>query len=250
MLFFGTGTLVGVRTDLGVGVLATPVRFGDLQEISLDVKFSKKSLKGQKQFDLDTARTGGEISCKAKMARFSGKTIGDIFFNETVATGSRKMADLEAHTIPHDTSYVATTTYPVGHATAIVDLGVLRASDLAPFTRVTAPDATLEYSMVEATGVYTFDVADKDVPVLITYTYAQTTGVSFEMTNRTMGTAPYFQMFLQGSYEGNEMFVNLYRVSSGSINFSQKQEDYMVPECEFHPMDNGAYKIGYLSFSN
>ena len=49
----------------------TPVPFGALQDVSMDISSSKKELYGQRQFPLAVARGTGKIDCKAKAASFS-----------------------------------------------------------------------------------------------------------------------------------------------------------------------------------
>lgn len=251
MLYFGTGTLIGVRTDLPSATIVTPRRFGELQEVSLDISFTEKELKGKKQFNLDVARAGGKITGKAKAAKFSGRMIADIFFGETLSTGSLLMVDSEAGTIPGSVAYTITVTYPTGHATAITDLGVTK-TDGTVFTKVGTSDTptALQYKVAVDTGVYTFAAADANTPVLISYMYTATTGVNFTITNKDMGNAPTFAAYLSGTYLTNKIGLYLPKCTTSKITFPQKLEDYTIPEFDFAVMDNGSGTIGQLSFSD
>jgi hypothetical protein len=252
MLFFSTGTLIAVRTDLPSTTIVTPRRFGELQEVSLDISFTTKELKGKKQFSLDVARAGAKVTGKAKTAKFSGRMMADIFFGETLNTGSLMIADSEAASIPATSTYTVTATFPTGHATPIVDLGVVYAATGQPFTKVdTSVTPTIgQYKVALDTGVYTFASADASAAVLLTYMYTATTGVNFTMTNKNMGAAPTFAMYLAGTYQSNYLGFYIYKAMSSKITFPEKMEDYVIPEFDFEIMDPGSGNIGQFSFSD
>lgn len=70
----------------------------------------------------------------------------------------------EAQTIPDASEYTITT-----YQLWLGDVSVKKASDGTLFTKVDANPAAGEYTV--AAGVYTFNAADADTPVLITYSY-------------------------------------------------------------------------------
>src|SRR5512133_3412206 len=114
---FGSGVLIGVRTDVAN---PTPAPFGVLQEASVDFSFNTKELYGQKQFPVAVARGMGKVSGKAKYANINGRVWNDLFFNASMATGERRMATGESGTVP-TTPYQITVS---NGATFLSDLGV------------------------------------------------------------------------------------------------------------------------------
>jgi hypothetical protein len=71
---FGTGKLVATPK---VGTAAV---FGTVQDVTIDVSFSDKDLRGESLFPVDIARTQGKVSIKAKFAKIDGKLFNNIFF--------------------------------------------------------------------------------------------------------------------------------------------------------------------------
>jgi len=77
---FGTGTL---KATPEVG---TEAIFGTLQDVTIDISFSKKELYGENQFPVDIVRTSAKVSIKAKWALINAKQFNDIFFQGTAVT--------------------------------------------------------------------------------------------------------------------------------------------------------------------
>jgi len=84
MFAFGSGVLLGTRTDVAN---ATPVNFGLVQEVQLDLQFTAKELYGQYQFPVAIARGQGKATGKAKMAQISGLAFNNLFFGGSPASG-------------------------------------------------------------------------------------------------------------------------------------------------------------------
>src|SRR4051812_45777264 len=97
MFSFGSGVLIGVRTDIAN---ATPINFGLIQDVSLDLSFTTKMLYGQYQFPVSIARGTAKFTGKAKMARISGLAFGSLFFGVTPAAGQLATSFAEAGTVP------------------------------------------------------------------------------------------------------------------------------------------------------
>ncbi len=110
---FGSGTLWGVRTDIAN---ATPVRFGALQEVSLEFSATNKTLYGQYQFPLAVARGTGKITGKAKFGQISGSLYAGLFFGITPATGQSTTSNNEAATVPSQASLTTSATTSAGSA--------------------------------------------------------------------------------------------------------------------------------------
>jgi hypothetical protein len=92
---FGSGLLWASRTDIAN---ATPVRFGALQDVSVDFDGELKELYSQYQFPIDVARGKTKITGKAKLARISSIQYNNMFFGQTVTTGQKLTSYDEADT--------------------------------------------------------------------------------------------------------------------------------------------------------
>src|SRR4051812_11802610 len=89
MFGFGAGALWGTPlTDYAGNAIAnpTPVLFGTLQDVSIDISFDVKELHGENQFPVDVARGKGKMSCKAKSARINGLQLNNLFFGQTMTS--------------------------------------------------------------------------------------------------------------------------------------------------------------------
>src|SRR5450759_481729 len=83
---FGSGSMYGSTLQGGVLV---PRKFGALQEISIDISYTKKKLFGQQQFAIVMARGQGAITGKAKFANINAAMFNDLFFGQTTAAGQQ-----------------------------------------------------------------------------------------------------------------------------------------------------------------
>jgi hypothetical protein len=86
---FGSGVLYGIRTDIANG---TPVRFGTLQDVSIDFSGEIKELYGQQQYPVDTARGKTKIEGKAKFAQISAGQFNNLFFGQTLQSGGQRLS--------------------------------------------------------------------------------------------------------------------------------------------------------------
>lgn len=239
---FGTGTLFGVRTDLST---PTPVQFGAVHDVTVDINFTLKELYGQSQFALAIARSAAKITGKAKFARINGALFNNLFFGQSLLTGQKVTAAGEAHTVPAAGPFAVT----VANAGAFVDdLGVMyQASGLA-LTRVDTPAGAGQYSV--AAGVYSFDAADANAGVLISYTYTIAgTGAKLTVTNPLSGTAPIFKAVLYESFQGKTLQLELLQCVSSKLSLPAKQEDYMQAELDFSAFADPTGNVMNLSFA-
>src|SRR5690242_4563626 len=93
---FGSGILYATPS----GATPTPVQFGALQDVTVDLSRTTKTLFGQYQQPL--AIGGGELkaSGKAKMGYINGAIYANLFYGVTPSTGTVLLASNEAGTIP------------------------------------------------------------------------------------------------------------------------------------------------------
>ena len=241
MFEFGAGTLWGFPVGGNTAANPTPMKFGTLQDVSLDISGDVKQLYGQKQFPEAVARGKCKITGKSKFAAINGKTLNDLFFGQTMGAGMIKTSLDEVATVP-------TTPFTVTVSNAAQfkqDWGVRYSLTGIPLTRVASAPVLGQYS-VTAGGVYTFASADNvaGAVALISYTYSlAAVGSQLNITNQLMGFAPTIQVLLENVYNGNQFNVLLYSVVASKLSFATKQEDFIIPEFDFEAFANAAGQV-------
>lgn len=239
---FGTGAVFGVRTDIAN---SSPVALGVLQDVEINFSFDKKPLYGSSQFAIANARGKGKIEGKAKAARIAAATWNALFFGQTLATGQTLAALNEAGSVPAATAYTVTAANSVKW---VSDLGVSYANTGMPLTQVSgAPTTAGQYSV--AAGVYTFNVADAGLPVLLNYLYTATAGFTISLANLPLGTVPTWRAVFTSSYAGKQALLQLNACTSDKLTFPTKQDDWTIPELDFEAFADAAGNIGFLSLA-
>lgn len=231
---FGSGVLWGTpSTDSAGNAVSnpTPIQFGVLQEVSLDVSFENKTLHGQNQFPVAVGRGKGKISGKAKFAQLNGSLLNSLLFGQTLNAGIIGNVANNVTTVPASSPYTVTVT-PPSSGTWSADLGVEDATGI-PMTRVASAPATGQYSV--AAGVYTFAAADtgKQVSISYQYTATSTTAVKSTVTNQLMGYAPSFRVDLYLPFNGKQVIWTLPNAISNKLSIATKLDDFTVPEFDF-----------------
>lgn len=239
---FGSGVLIATPS----GANATPVQFGSLQDVSLDISFSSKQLFGQYQFPIAFARGEGKISGKAKFANIDGSLFNSCFFGQTSNAGQKLWAYNEAGTVPSASPYA----YSVANLAGFdADLGIVYAASGLALTRVTSAPAVGQYSV--AAGVYTFNSGDAGKAILASYSYSQAAnGSRAVIANKLMGVAPSFQIdFYQTNpnVAGAQWSLRLYNCVSTKLSVASKTQDFIVPELDFEAYANAANSIGEIN---
>lgn len=222
---FGTGQLFA--TPVGGGA---PLRFGALQDVSIDLSADTKELYGQYQYSLDAARGKTKVEWKASTGNIDVAAFNSIYFGQTVDSGAAGgeliQAFNEAGTVPASTAYTITV---ANAAKFVMDLGVYNATTGLPLKQVSTNPATGEYS-VSALGVYTFNIAQASTNMLLNYLYEGTTGGSVTVTNQLMGSTPRFQLVATQLYKGKSFTMILYSAISDKMSLPLKQDDYLISE--------------------
>ena len=212
----------------------TPVEVGVLQSTSVDISYDLKELYGRGQFAVDAARGKGSIKCKATMGRINGALLNSIFFGGVVTEGGITAV---AQTINGEIVAPSVTPVVPNSGTFVKDLGVTDAKAV-PLKRVASTPVAGQYSVDEATGVYTFAAADVGKTVFISFKYTATVAgaKSGVVSNLDMGYTPEFSVDLFRDYKGKFFGMEFFRCVSNKLAFSSKQDDYDLPEFEFQPM--------------
>ena len=237
---FGTGQLFA--TPVGGGA---PLRFGALQDVSVDFSGDIKQLFGQYQFALDTARGKTKIEWKASSGNIDVEAFNQIFFGETVDTGNELIQVInEAGAVPAMTAYTVTAAHG---ADFVMDLGVYLAADATPLKQVSGAPNAGEYS-VDNAGVYTFNVAQAGAAVLLNYLYeSAATGGSLDIGNQLMGNTPKFQLVLSQLYDGKTFTLLLYSNVADKLSLPLKQDDYLIAELSGQSMADAANRVARIT---
>lgn len=240
---FGSGQMYGIDSN------GAPLRFGALQDVSVDFSADIKMLHGQESFALAVGRGKAKIECKAAFAEINLKAYSSLYFNQAVTTGHVKQAINEAGAVPAASTFTITV---ANAATYKRDLGVVDVLTGNPLTQVgiAATPTAGQYKVDPATGIYTFAAADANKAVLLNYLYnVASTGSTMAINNTLMGAAPVFGVVLTQTFQGKSYLLELYSNVSDKLTSPFKQDDFSVPELTFSAQDNGSGQVGYISVS-
>ena len=231
MFEFGAGTLWGFPVGGNTAANPTPMKFGTLQDVSLDISGDVKQLYGQKQFPEAVARGKCKITGKAKAAAINGKMYNDLFFGQTLKAPRMITTALD------ETAAIPATPFQITVVNAThfkQDWGVRYAATGLPLTRVASGPVLGQYSVNTGTGVYTFSAADTGASVQISYTWVNSSvGTQLNITSQLMGFAPTIQILLETVYNSNQFSVLLYSAICSKLTIATKQEDFIIPEFDF-----------------
>jgi hypothetical protein len=247
---FGSGVLFGTPLFDASGVAITnptPVKFGTLQEVTVDLAFSTKKLYGSLQFPVAIGRGTGSINLKAKFANLSGLMLNAIFFGQTLANGIDTLFQDTTGSVIPSTPFTITPP-PPSSGTWVADLGVTDSQGI-PYTRVASAPVTGQYSV--AAGLYTFAAADATKTVFISFRYTATSTVAKKQTmrNMTLGYQPSFEAALVVPYNNKNFTMRLPNCVSNKLSLATKLEDFTVPDFEAEAFDDGSGNVGYWSTS-
>lgn len=252
MIQFGAGKLIAVPTADALGnpiAVPTPVAVAILQDVSVDFDYETKTLHGEKQYAVAIGRGKAKISWKAKSGDFNGGILGSLFLGAT-PSASRKAAVIdEADIIPSSPGPYTITIVPPASGVFVADLGVFNATTGAPMTRVDSSPATGQYSVVPATGVYTFAAADADVPVLISHEYSiasSATSELFTMSNQLMGYTPTFSAIFFNQFAGKTTVMKLTQNVLGKLSRPQKNDDFTMTDMDAESFADSSGSVGYI----
>lgn len=245
MYQFSSGSLYGYLPQN----VSNPRKFGQLQDVSVDISFNKKALYGQNQFPVTIARGQGKITGKAKFANLNGLMLNDLFFGQaSPSTGQVMPIFGEAGTISGGSFQVTV----ANGATFRDDLGVTYSATGLRLVRVGSAPAVGQYS-VSGLGVYQFAAGDTGLGVVIDYTYTiSASGSTLSLNQLLSGSTPTFGMVLVSKYQAPgqavlPLYLNLFVCTSEKLSLATKMDDFMVPEFDFEAMANVSNQVGTLA---
>ncbi len=245
MIVFGNGAAWGIaKTDINGAALATPtpVRFGVIQELGIDISRELKMLYGERSFAVAVGAGKGKISMKGKFGNFSAAMYGQLYAGRSPTTAGTFVQSDDPITIA---ASVATT--PPSSGTFVADFGIIDVTTGTPFIRVASAPAVGQYSV--SAGTYTFNATDAGKAALRNYSYsvAAAAGRSlYNLSNDVMGLAPTFSYSGQTLYQGKRLVITLNNCISSKFNLPQKNDDFATPDFEFEAFDNGTGTLGTL----
>ncbi len=233
MFQFGSGTLWGYPVGGNLAANPTPIKFGTLQDVSLEISGSLKELYGQNQYAEAVARGKCKIAGKAKFAQIVGKHVNDLFFGQAMTSGQKLTSLDEAQSVPASSPYTVTVT---NSAQFVDEWGVRYSATGLPLVKVTSAPVQGQYSV--SAGTYTFAAEDAGAAVLISYRYTSAAGVQLNIRQQLMGFAPTFQILLNEQYAGKQANLLLYSCVAEKLTWATKNEDFLVPEFDFEAFAN------------
>lgn len=248
MYLFGAGLMWGTPLQTATGAAVanpTPLLFGTMQDVELDIKRELKSLYGSLQFPVKVAAGKGSITGKAKAASIFGGMLETLVFGQA---GSAGITDIVSDTAGVVVAASVTPTVP-NAGTWSADLGVISATTGLPYQRVASAPTTGQYSV--AAGVYTFAAADAGKTVYINYRYTgtSTTARKGSVNNLPMGQVPTFRCDLYMPYDGKYLVFTATNAVSDGIKLTGKNDDFNVPEFSFQCFADAAGKVADWSLS-
>jgi hypothetical protein len=211
---------------------------GVLKDVTLDISFDTKELRGSYTFPVDIAKAAGKIEGKAKFAQISGRLINEIIQGTLTAGATVIGSNNESGTVPGSSAYTITVS---NSATWATDLGVYDVTSSKFLSRVTSSPSTGQYSV--AAGVYTFAAADASHNVQISYAYTSATGNTVTLTNNLMGSGTTYVVQLYNSYKGKQIGVKLFAVTLGKYSFAMKNEDFTDEDLDFMGFADGSGNV-------
>lgn len=236
---FGSGQLFAVQPS------GAPLRFGAVQDVSVDISGDVKMLHGQLQFPLAQARGKSKIEGKFGSGQVDVDAYNTFFFGQTVSAGHVRSVRNEAASVPAASTYTVTA---ANGATFEQDLGVFYASTGEPLRQVASSPTEGQYTVNQETGVYTFSADDASAAVLLNYLYNDATnGRRLDIANTLMGAIPTFQVVLAEQYQGKDLVLKLYACVSDKLSLPFKQDDFMISDISFMAQADAAGRVGFIS---
>jgi hypothetical protein len=223
---FGLGQLALIPS----GANPTPVQFAVLTDVTLDMNYDLKELRGQYQVAVDMARGPLKITGKAKNAAIASGVLLAFMAGGTRAAGTKIGIAGEAGTVP-------TTPFQItaaNGATFFEDMGVVDLTTGLLMTRGASATGTGVYAVNTATGVYTFNTADSGHNVAISYSYtAAGNGYTTTLTNQLMQQSTPFIGAFYNTYGSKQLGWRFPAVHVPKLSWSMKAEAYTEQDLDF-----------------
>ena len=242
---FGTGDVYALVAGL------TPVRFGILQDIEIDIASGVAELYGQNQFPEAIGRGKGKITGKAKIGKFDVNLFNSLYYGGTVTVGSYEK---QVKSDPLTAGASANSVTPTISSVAIQDMGLYYSATGVQLTVSTAAAPSIgNYSILSSVGAqYVVSTAETAATAfLANYNYVSPSGDQLVVTNQLMGNQPTFALHLFEGFNdsgGRTNFdIKLNACVSLKMSFPFKNSDFMVSDFEFQAFadaNEGLFTLG------
>ena len=243
---FGSGTLIGKRTDVAN---TPPALLGTLQDISVDFDRKLETLLGQYNFPV--AIGGGEfkITGKAKFARLQATQLNNLFLGQTLTAASTlEMTTGEAAT-------TATTSFTVTNGSTFTeDFGLFYAATGIQLTPVASAPAAGQYIPgAVGVGTYTIAAGDENVALLVYYQYTLSSGNKIALANQLMGPVPVFEIALKESFTyfgvAKDIVLKLNACCSSKLSLPFANQKFTIAEMDFQAFADASNNIGTIGMT-
>jgi hypothetical protein len=232
---FGIGEVFLIPTGGNTANNPTPQQAFTIQDVTFDITRKNVKLMGQNQLPDDVAPSDMEGKGELTVGALSIDMFNQVMFGEASTTpGIQNIQPNEAHTIPPNPGPY---TVSVTHASAFTkDAGVIYASTTnagaarQQFERVTGAPAAGEYAV--SAGVYTFNAADANTPVAISYIWSENVGETLLVTSHLQGFGPVVEMWLRQPYKGKNG-IHIFAARLSGLNAPLKRDNYQMGKIGF-----------------
>jgi hypothetical protein len=255
MYVFGSGELYASPLT-STGGLGSPIRFGTLQDITVDLKVDMKELYGPNRYPVAVADGKGKIDITSKAARIDASMFGILFAGTTSSGGAVAQAVDESHVVPSTPFQVtlantALLTTQLPYVQAVINgVSVTYTTLPSAGTPVAGQSCTINAGGTQLT----FAAGDVGVTVLVSYFYSltRTTAQTVSMPNVGMAQAPTFAVAL-GNITANQnnnflgqMILYFNRAISPGLKMDFKLDDWEIPEFTMQCFADANGNVGSL----
>jgi hypothetical protein len=241
---FGSGVLTAIPNAGNLAANPTPMQFGLLQEIQIEIKGDTKELYDNLQIPAAIARGKIKVTGKGKMASLDPMFFSQLYFGLPTTTGVKRPVYNEAHTA---SASLAPTNSPVADLGVIVTggTGFSVGTQMAAVTSAPTVSGTYYFNGT----VYAFLAADvtAGLTVALNYTWNDSThGVTLALPAQLEGYAPQFTAVLYNNFKGQLFGIQLNACVLGGVSIPTKQEDFWVADFDFSCGRDASNNLGSI----
>ena len=248
MFVFGSGVLIGTQLNVPT---PTPINFGLVQKVSVNTSVTVKALYGQYTFPVAIGSGTRKVTCKAKMARFSGQALGRLFYNQTPASGSTISQFAEVHSVPASSPYTVTVT---NASHFVADQGVIYAASALPLLNVATIPAAGQYTFNVSAGVYTFYLGDAGASGTDLLYLQVHSDDDAEHRRRQPADRSHLDLLRQAvrvrPADERAVLGDALQLRRQKLSFGTKIEDFLIPEFDFQCFANAAGQVMTFNFGD
>lgn len=223
MFPFGSGRMflqpTGLLSFMRIGVAA-------MQEGGWSLDVDVKELHGANRWPVDVRTGMGKIEGTAKFTDWDADTMAAML-GASVTPNFAHLLSVAVDSAIASTINVQTALTALS-GTFIKNLEVVKLSTGLPMTQVASAPSTGQYSVVNSTGVYSFNATDVTAAfnVRLNYIWSKAAGKQIAFNNVAIGTTPVMAGIFQGISDAKQMVFELDYVVPHGIKWSQRIDDW------------------------